>query len=230
MLPLMSHCTSPSKNNASNATISSEYESNYDDGEDETDNENEETDDESADVEGASEFFKLDSFGLPHPRQANAFETNRMVMIATDRPSDEDLGVCAADLGAMGRTSQNGDSLVQSRDLLASAVSKNPKYYHWCFYRYMVSLDQSLEGAMKSIPFEKRYQEFLASMKTMWILARALDKTRSNSMYFSYLRTRYLQLSKYHFARKLEVITGPLGDKRPAYNLSPGKPAAEFAH
>lgn len=184
--------------------------------------------------EEADEYYKglffVDAKGLVHPKKPTAFETNRMVLITTKRPSDEELAVCATDVAAIGRASLNGDSLVKSKDVLGVAVSKNPTFYHWCFYRYMNSVDQQLSGAWKNFQFEKRYNEFLGSMKTLWILARALDRQQKvRGRYFKYLRKRYVEISKVHFARKLQVIAPPLGDKRPPIRfVQPGKPASEF--
>lgn len=94
---------------------------------------------------------------------------------------------------------------------IRGAAIKNPELYHWCFYRIATLIDWSLEKDDGVLPREKM-PRFFNRMKALWALARVLDNIYSTRMYFSYIRIRYMQISKDYFGRPLEVVTSPLGE------------------
>jgi hypothetical protein len=51
-------------------------------------------------------------------------------------------------------------------------------------------------------------------MRSLWVLAGALDAHADGHRYFRYLRTRYVQLSADVFGRDVSVVGPPVGSLR----------------
>ena len=94
----------------------------------------------------------------------------------------------------------------------------------------MMQLDEKLRNDALGVLLEDRSLTFSKEMKSLWILALALDKATGSKKYFAYLRTRYLDLSKDFFARDLEIFAPPMGTKKKRQenkNSQRKKPAGE---
>ncbi|TWW09652.1 hypothetical protein E3A20_12230 [Planctomyces bekefii] len=124
------------------------------------------------------------------------------------------------ELSARNAESSNQDELLQAPQGLGSLVSQDLQTFHFCFFQIVNKLDERLAiggplmSEVASIYFE--------TMKGLWILARSLDQVTGSNRYFSYLRVRYVQISKEIFGRDIEVVAPPLSE-RPSSPGTAGK-------
>ncbi len=160
---------------------------------------------------------------LPHPRTANAWETKSLILTATI-PNPKSLDECEAEVRALGRQATNEIQILQTEATVEKLITPNPKFYHWCFYWMSHNLYLRLETA--NLSNDQRSSLFFEGMRSLWPLARGLDRVREVDSYFRYLRNRYLDISAEIFGRPLEIVTEPLGDDdSPRPNFNPNKAA-----
>ncbi len=99
---------------------------------------------------------------------------------------------------------------------LATVSAKDPRLFHFCFYKLASALDERL--ARGGPLFDDLADEFFRGMRTLWILARAMDEHSGRGRYFRYVQARYLQISREIFGRAMEVVGAPMrGVARPAH-------------
>ena len=165
----------------------------------------------------------------PHPKQATAWET-RKLLLTSKLPATESLNSCQEELRSLASEAGSEEDMVRLQEAVASAARRNPQLYHWCFYRIVTLIDWSLDKDEGVLPRDK-IPRFFSRMKGLWALARALDDIYRTRLYFSYLRIRYMQISKDYFGRSLDVITEPLGSAHKNENSNSkkkSKPAGNF--
>jgi len=117
------------------------------------------------------------------------------------------LTKCTDEIKAIAKTSSNKELLAQAQLSLMKTVASNPTLYHYCFYSVMMELDQKLDegGPMMT----DLADQFFAGFRALWILGRTLDASSGTGEYFTYLRKRYVQISKDYFGRDLERYRSP---------------------
>lgn len=147
---------------------------------------------------------------MPHPKEATAWDTRKLLLTNKLPPTDQ-LNNCQEELRALSSETGSQEDMIRLENNIRSAAIRNPNVYHWCFYRLVTLIDSSLEKDEGVMPREKM-PRFFARMKGLWALARVLDKIYGTKLYFSYIRVRYMQISRDFFGRPLEVITAPLGE------------------
>lgn len=142
---------------------------------------------------------------LVHPQKSDAWFTRKSIMVHT-QPSPEAILECKENAESIAINASNLRSLDEGALSLEGQVSAQPGVYHWCFYQLMTDLDIKLE---RDTPLLTEKSEiFLSRMRVLWVLAKALDATRSTDVttYANYLRTRYIGISQNHFGRTVEVV------------------------
>lgn len=162
---------------------------------------------------------------LPHPEKATAWATRNL--IATHpQPSNEKVAQCMDDLAKIAADAGNPQDMLQAQVQAANLAAADVGLYHYCFYQLMVRLDERLERGGPLMADVATV--FFDTMRALWILARGLDVATGRERYFPYLRERYVQLSKQHFGRDVEVVGPPMGIIRPGDQYPSqvkGKPA-----
>jgi hypothetical protein len=157
--------------------------------------------------------FYYDRRRNPHPRSATSFATRRL-NISVKKPSEGKLNVCVQEFRVTSKQARNSTALIEAVKLMAVPISKNVGFYHWCFYHFASAIDWKLEEDSRNLRIQEKVSMFVENMKGLWLLAQSLDKSVKSKIYHEYLQVRYLELSKAHFGRVLEVISAPLGDPR----------------
>jgi hypothetical protein len=87
----------------------------------------------------------------------------------------------------------------------------------------MADLDLKLDSTASLM--DEKGEIFLSRMRSLWVMARALDELNHSEVYMKYLRVRYTEISQTVFGRNLEVID-PNGFSLPT--VGAGKAAARF--
>ncbi len=185
----------------------------------------EEPDDQGLESEDLAEEEVDSSSGvtlMPHPKEASAWFTRKLIMTSR-QPSADSINRCRERVESVSSQATNLRALQDVAADLESPVSSNLRVFHWCFYQMMSDLDNSL--AADASLMDEKAGIFLARMKSLWALGRALDASSTTGVYMNYLRARYTEISQNTFGRRLESMSA--GDFRlPA--SSRGKPAEEF--
>ena len=185
---------------------------------------------ESEDDDEGSDGEKPDATDLSHPKQPSAWNT-KMLVIMNPMPSKSQLEICRGQFAALGKLATSPDALRSAETQAINTVEQNLVLYHWCFYHTMNLLDEKLSNDQMEVNYSLKYSNFLATMKSLWILARAMDRSSKTKAYFTYLRRRYVDLSRQHFVRNVDVLGLPLGNFQKVYSKpksgSQNKPAGE---
>ncbi len=162
---------------------------------------------------------------VQHPKEATAWYTRKLIMIQ-QQPPKESILECKTTVESLSKEADSLQLLDEAAVNMKWHLTSAAKTYHWCFYQLMADLDLKLE---KDLPLLQEKKElFLSKMRSLWIMARALDanSTSSENTYMIYLRKRYLDISQHEFGRNLEVIDK---DNLLVTAGKSGKSAAEFA-
>ena len=183
---------------------------------DEYDEEGDEYDEESDEPGSPNDPFAF-------PRQANAWETQAL-LLSQDLPASDEIQNCASEVSLAAKEASNDEALLNAKKSVLESVKEKPSLYHWCFFLIARQMDSKIEAGGRNLREKADY--FLGKMKELWILGRALDTHRTGEAYFAYLQRRYVDLSQKIFGRYLEVIGKPL-DRRPLRQKIPKKPAEE---
>ncbi len=156
----------------------------------------------SEDLEQGSEVKEK----LPHPKEPTAWATKNLI-ITTPQPAPDYIYSCFNMMTALAKEAGNPGDLLKGEAALQEKVQADLRTYHFCFYQMMLRLDDNLAkgGPLMS----SMAQTFFQTMKELWLLARALDKTTSTPVYFTYLKKRYIELSKTYFGRDV-IEVGPI--------------------
>ena len=141
--------------------------------------------------------------GMTHPKEATAWFTRKLIMTSR-QPSPDSISRCQERVESNSSQAQNLRSLEDVAAGLENVTAESPKVYHWCFYQMMSDLDNRLAG--DSSLMDEKANIFLARMKSLWVLARALDATSNSKTYMKYLRSRYTDISQNVFGRNLELM------------------------
>lgn len=150
---------------------------------------------------------------MRHPQKANAWATRMLVNTSMQQPQDK-ISECIEQISAIAKDSGNQDDMAKAVSQTRALVSQNLPLYHHCYYQIAARLDDRLAkgGALMT---DMAYQ-FFESTKAMWIMARALDEVTGKKLYFSYLKSRYIQISRDTFGRKVGPIGSGFDDKTSA--------------
>lgn len=165
---------------------------------------------------------------LKHPKAPTSWNT-RLVIMTNPIPEPEKLEACQAQLAVVGEAATSPDTLLGAENQVYYEVRQNIDTYHWCFYFSMMKLDDVLENEFMDISVEERNQRFVKTMKALWLLARALDRSVGGEVYFTYVKKRYIQLSRDYFARDVEALSPPLGEDQGSMANPQGKKPAGAA-
>jgi hypothetical protein len=150
-----------------------------------------------------------DKKNMPHPEGASRWRTRDLVLVKGYANAGT-LQACQGEVLALTLRAQSDEGLLSARNFLTKSLVSKVEDFHWCFYISMMQLDDRLLN--QKVPVQNRYQDYVNSMKQLWVLAAALDAALMSKKYIGYLRRRYKELSVTHFGRHLTVITAPLGD------------------
>jgi hypothetical protein len=161
---------------------------------------------------------------LPHPRKPTAFATRVLISIS-DLPPAGNLLACSEEITAISKQATSQEQLLKAQMAVSQMVTNNQSLYHFCYYNMMAELDQKL--SVGGPVMTEMASTFFTSFRTLWILSRALDTSTGKSVYFDYLRKRYVQISKDYFGRDVEIYAPAFREGIPGNRLSPmmGKPA-----
>jgi hypothetical protein len=157
-----------------------------------------------------------------HPKEATAWFTRRLLM-TSPQPSATRINECRGRVESSAASAPNFRELDEAVVVLETSVSKNENLYHWCFYQMMADLDLKLDSTASLM--DEKGEIFLSRMRSLWVMARALDELNQSEVYMKYLRVRYTEISQTVFGRNLEVID-PNGFSLPT--VGAGKAAARF--
>ncbi len=160
---------------------------------------------------------------LPQPKEPTAWSTE--VLFQEFHPPEtevESLQQCKKEMQAMGENVLNEEQLDKEVQLAIFTLKRYDKFlvqYHWCFYDIMRSLDRILENEVVSL--DEKIKKFYTEMTKLWVIAEALDFHLSKTglyfdkeTYFSYLRTRFLQISKNKFGQDVTVVSPPFRGRK----------------
>lgn len=178
--------------------------------------------------------LEKDARGLEHPKKATAWHTRHLVT-TTPQPAAERITDCIEQVTTIAEEAGNQDDMLAAPELVRALAVKDPALYHFCFYQLAGRLDERLQvgGPLMS----EVATVFFETMKALWIMARALDLAAATTgapreeRYFSYLRKRYVDLSREYFGREVEIVGPPLHSNLPKPRpdaAAEGKPAAAF--
>jgi hypothetical protein len=181
-------------------------------------------DDLSSDSALDSSTDSADGYGLtaPHPKEPTAWFTRKLLMTSR-QPSSESISKCKDRVESTAGQATNLRALEDTAAGLEAAVNNNPRVYHWCFYQMMSDLDINL--AKDAPVMEEKAGIFIARMRSLWALGKALDSANQTNLYMRYLKSRYTEISQNVFGRNLEPMDArdfrlPASDR--------GKSAAAF--
>ena len=154
---------------------------------------------------------------LPHPQTANEFATRIYVSTVPQQPPEK-IAECIEQIAAIGKESANQDDMQKAVVTTQTLFAQNLPLYHNCFYQLAARLDNRLAQGGPLVSELSR--EFFETTQALWIMAKALDKISGKKHYYSYLKQRYVQISKDVFGRHV----APLGDafdekKKPGGNI-----------
>jgi hypothetical protein len=164
---------------------------------------------------------------LPHPNRPSASQTKILVM-NTNMPPQTDLDGCRKELDALSEYATSQETLILAMQKFSALIGEDVDLYHWCFYYSMLVLDNKLENDGLGVYWEEKNKKFAENMKSLWILALSLDKNLNTTSYFTYLQTRYVQISREYFAKELDVVATPLGGNLTAPSKKKDKAAYPF--
>lgn len=152
---------------------------------------------------------------LAHPKEATSNATTTLIFGFT-QPLPQELNTCFLNINASAKEADNDNALLKALSEIQMLIGDNIRIYHWCFYQLAHKLDEDL--IKDQVSFEKKGEQFYASMKIMWILAKALENRTGDFHYFSYLSERYREISKNIFGREITPVAPSLDQRR---KLSP---------
>lgn len=156
-----------------------------------------------------------------HPKNIQPSTLKKLVMTAK-KPPEEELMKCHSEIAAISRETSNESGLMIAKGKLYPDVNLNKLRYHWCFYYIVMMINTKLNTDDLGYTLRERMDQFHSEMKLLWILASALDQAFDDTTYFTYLQSRYLEISKTYFARQLVPKEGE-DEQEQNY-----KPAGEF--
>ncbi len=142
---------------------------------------------------------------LTHPQTANEFATRIYVSTIPQQPSEK-IVECIEQITAIGKESANQDDMQKAVFSTQSLFAQNLPLYHNCFYQLAARLDNRLAQGGPLV--SELAHEFFETTQAMWIMAKALDRVTGKKAYYSYLKQRYIQISRDVFGRNV----APLGD------------------
>lgn len=154
--------------------------------------------------------FFIDSHQRAHPLSTYPFSTQRLLMYAKI-PDDSRLKECDEEFTKLGKSIRSRQGMLSAQAATSGAVQQNPTFYHWCFYHTIGRINQDLENSERASSMSTLATRFTFSMKGLWVLARSLGDATGVDRYFKFLRTRYIEVSEQYFARRLNILKGPLG-------------------
>ena len=154
--------------------------------------------------------FFIDTHQRAHPLSTYPFSTQRLLMYAKI-PDDSRLKACDEEFTKLGESVRSREGMLSAQAATSGAVQQNPTFYHWCFYNTIGRINQDLENSERVSSISNLATRFTFSMKGLWVLARSLEDATGEDRYFKFLRTRYIEVSEQYFARRLNILKGPLG-------------------
>lgn len=154
----------------------------------------------------------FDDKPMTHPLAPTYWRT-RELLINSGITDYAPLTKCHDDVAKLAEKSLNQAALLSAMGFLYETMKQHPSLYHWCFYYSMMQIDLRLDSDLINRSYFEKYNYYIKEMKVMWILARALDHATQSKKYFGFLRRRYIEISKEHFGKQLDVMDAPLGDK-----------------
>ncbi|MCX6127172.1 MAG: hypothetical protein NTV34_20815 [Proteobacteria bacterium] len=142
---------------------------------------------------------------LAHPAKPDAWHTRKAIMMYA-QPSPELILECKEMAENQAAVASNLRALSEASITLEGRAAQNRRQYHWCFYQLVTDLDLRLERESPLLTEKSEY--FLARMKVLWVLAKALDSSQgtAKARYSTYLRSRYIEISQNQFGRNIEVM------------------------
>ena len=162
-------------------------------------------------------------YPIKHPKDSSPWTLKTMIMTA-QKPADDDLIRCNQEILAISKETFNESGILVAKEKIFNDVNQLHSRYHWCFYFSIVTLNNKLKGDGLGKELKTRLKNFHLEMKSILVLASTLDQVKQSSVYMTYARKRYMEISKIHFARELMAIpgSGSRGGK------TKGKPAGHF--
>lgn len=149
-----------------------------------------------------------------HPKGPSYWRLNQLFMESGINDYSQ-FDTCGRELDLLAEKSTNAQSLLTYSERLKNQVSVNPSTYHWCFYYWSLDLEQRMGSNVLARSYTAQHDFFIKRARGLLILARALRSQPQGSLYFSFLKNRYIDLSKIYFARELESFDGMFkGDSR----------------
>ena len=142
---------------------------------------------------------------LTHPAKPDAWHTRKAIMMYA-QPAPELIIECKETAESQAAVASNLRALGEASITLEGKAAQNRGQYHWCYYQLVTDLDLRLER--ESPLLTEKSEFFLARMKVLWVLAKALDSSHgtAKSPYSAYLRARYIEISQNQFGRNIEVM------------------------
>ena len=146
---------------------------------------------------------------FPFPKLNTSFEI-RTLLYGNQQPSASELNACFEEISSMSENALNSQSMREAKGSLNERMESKETVYHWCFFHILHQVDQKLESTEPSLLEKSNF--FLQQFKKAWILGSALDLKFEQSLYFNFVRKRYIKLNQQYFGRNLESSTPPFSD------------------
>lgn len=147
---------------------------------------------------------------LSHPEKPDPLATERLLLMV-EQPHPGDVDRCLERVHNLSEVVNSDRALLAAKEAFTLEVLDDIFVYHWCFYQKMRTLDRNLTSF--SVPYEEKGALFFETMKALWLLAQALDEVATDKRYFSYLRERYVQISREIFGRPVEIVAPALDER-----------------
>lgn len=160
--------------------------------------------DASEDSQESDEEEDVYSSEAPHPKEASAWFTRKLIMTSR-QPSADSINRCSERVDSISSQAPNLRAMQDASASLESSVSDNPRIFHWCFYQMMADLDIKLSNDVSLM--EEKSEIFMSRMKSLWVLGKALDDSGRSNRYIKYLKARYTEINQTVFGRRLEQMS-----------------------
>ena len=166
---------------------------------------------------------------LPHPTSPSAWNTKVLIM-TQPRPADIYLARCHNEIQAIAANAGSAETMTWAEKRIAAEIRGRLRLYHWCFYNSMMLLDGKLANDGMGLLLNDQVRNFNLAIKSLWILALALDRASGTRVYFDFLRARYLELARDFQGRDLMVLSPPFGrsGKPPVMDKKAGESAGDL--
>ncbi len=162
-------------------------------------------------------FFKtvpINQLPMLHPKGPSLWRL-RQLFLEVGVSDFSQFDTCGREISILADKASNPQAILLYSDKLKKEILVRPATYHWCFYYWSLDLENRIGSDLLARSYIAQQDFFIHRTRGLLILARALADQKEGWRYFSFLRTRYMEISKVYFARELEIFSGIFSQNAP---------------